>query len=590
MNLMKITLVFLLAAANLSAGGTRTWLQGDQSDFEKGHLHGLSLRSDGRLTLAPKATELFDASTAYLWALARDSKGNLYAGGGPGAKLFQIAPDGSRKKLAEFDALEIHAIAVDAKDQVYVATSPDGKVYRVNSTGKSEEFYNPKQKYIWGMAFGPSRRPLHRYRRCGPGFTKSIATEKGACSSKRTRRTPGLSLSMLRETFWSERRRVAWSSGSLRRARVSCSTSWSSGRSLPLRRRWTEPFTRRGVSGGVSGALAIPIPQAIALGAGKLEIAAPSANRPMTSGGVDVYRIDSSGAPQKVWSNARDTVYAIAFDKQGRAVLATGNKGTLYRIDAPGLYTNLLSVTSSQITGLVVAPDGASYAIASNVGKVFRFGPELETQGAIESDVFDSGGFSQWGRLKAEGAGKIELFSRSGNVDRPQENWMGWASVKERVSSPAARFLQWKAVLQSGAELDSVEAAYLPKNVAPRVDEIESTPPNYRFSPPLTGLPVAAPSASITLPPIGGKAPGTGLSLDLGTSSMTLAKGWIGARWSASDDNGDTLIYTLEIRGEKEKEWRPLAAKIREKHYSFDSTAFPDGEYRPARDCLRFAQ
>src|SRR5262249_25594577 len=49
--------------------------------------------------------------------------------------------------------------------------------------------------------------------------------------------------------------------------------------------------------------------------------------------------------------------------------------------------------------------------------------------------------------------------------------------------------------------------------------------------------------------------------------------------WSASDDNGDGLVYTVEIRGEKEKQWKLLKDKVREKYLSFDSTAFPDGEY-----------
>jgi hypothetical protein len=61
---------------------------------------------------------------------------------------------------------------------------------------------------------------------------------------------------------------------------------------------------------------------------------------------------------------------------------------------------------------------------------------------------------------------------------------------------------------------------------------------------------------------------------------MNFSKGWIGARWNASDDNGDTLLFTVEIRGIDEKDWKPLAEKVREKHISFDSTGFPDGEYR----------
>src|ERR1035438_5283009 len=97
--------------------------------------------------------QVFDTSAAYLWALARDSKGNLYAGGGTGAKLFRIPPGGPGKLLAELDALEIHAIAVDARDRVYVATAPDGKVYRITGNAKPEVFYDPKAKYIWALAF-----------------------------------------------------------------------------------------------------------------------------------------------------------------------------------------------------------------------------------------------------------------------------------------------------------------------------------------------------------------------------------------------------------------------------------------------------
>jgi hypothetical protein len=94
-------------------------------------------------------------------------------------------------------------------------------------------------------------------------------------------------------------------------------------------------------------------------------------------------------------------------------------------------------------------------------------------------------------------------------------------------------------------------------------------------------VPANAPAATISLPALGKKSPtGTNFSLDLGTSTMTFAKGWIGARWNASDDNGDPLLFTVEIRGEKEKQWQILADKVREKHYSFDSTALPDGEYR----------
>jgi hypothetical protein len=61
---------------------------------------------------------------------------------------------------------------------------------------------------------------------------------------------------------------------------------------------------------------------------------------------------------------------------------------------------------------------------------------------------------------------------------------------------------------------------------------------------------------------------------------MQYAKGWIGARWAASDPNGDPLVFTVEIKGANESEWKMLKDKVSEKYVSWDSTAFPDGEYR----------
>src|ERR1035441_9710501 len=130
------------------AGETRSWTQSSYSDFEKGNLKNLSIRSDGRLSLAPRTTEIYDSSTAYLWSLAQDSHGNLYTAGGPGAKLFRIAPNSKGEKIAEFDALEIHAIAIDSKDRVYAATAPDGKIYRIAGGGKPEVFYRSEERRV----------------------------------------------------------------------------------------------------------------------------------------------------------------------------------------------------------------------------------------------------------------------------------------------------------------------------------------------------------------------------------------------------------------------------------------------------------
>jgi hypothetical protein len=186
----------------------------------------------------------------------------------------------------------------------------------------------------------------------------------------------------------------------------------------------------------------------------------------------------------------------------------------------------------------------------------------------------------------------VSIQTRSGNLDQPQKNWSQWSAAITtakggRLTSPASRFVQWKATLTAdGAgrspELESVDVAYLPKNVEPRVDEIEMTPPNHKFPPSTTPL-LATQPQTLSLPALGRRntaATPFNLENTTTTPAMQLAKGWVGARWLASDPNGDALMFTVEIRGVNENEWKLLKDKIADRYYSWDSTAFPDGEYR----------
>jgi hypothetical protein len=208
----------LCLAPVLFAGQTRTWTQGDFSDYDKAILKNLSLRSDGRLSLAPKSREVYDTGSAYLWALAQDSKGNLYTGGGTNAKLYRIPPDGKGKLLAELDGLEVHAIAIDSRDRVYAATAPDGKVYRINAAGKPEVFYDPKAKYIWSL-------PAIRGR-----STASHPTARAKSSSAPKRLTCAPWCSTPRVTSSWAPSPGAWCCAFRRPAKGSCSTNYRSGK------------------------------------------------------------------------------------------------------------------------------------------------------------------------------------------------------------------------------------------------------------------------------------------------------------------------------------------------------------------------
>ncbi len=606
----------LLISLPLLAGETRTWTQGDYADFEKGTIQNLSVRSDGLLMLAPRSRELFDTSSLYLWALAQDSKGNLYAGGGTGAKLFVIPANGKARMLAELDGLEVHAIAVDSKDRVYAATSPDGKVYRIAGNGKPEVFYDPKAKYIWALAFDSKgdlyvatgdRGEIHRVTPDGKGavFFRTDETHVRSMTIDSAGNLivgtdPGgivLRVSPAGEGFvlyqMPKREVTAVAVGRDGAIYAAAVGNKQPGAAAP-------PPTTQSAPAAPSTPSTAAAPDAprttVQATAPRPTTPTPSAAIAGVSGGSEVYRIDPSGNPRRIWSHPQDAVYCIAFDSSGRAILGAGNKGNLYRIESPTVYTALLTLPATQVTAFQTGRDGRLYAATGNVGKVYEIGPGFEPEGTLESDVFDSGMYTLWGRLSFQAnlnGGQVSLATRSGNLDSPLKNWSPWSAPVTnpggaRIASPAARFVQWKATLAGAGgrspELESVDVAYLPKNVEPRIDQTEMTAPNYKFPAPVSAL--VQPQQSLTLPPLGRRtasssgSPAPAESMTTNTPAMSFAKGWVGARWVASDPNGDGLVYKVEIKGENETQWKMLKERLSEKYYSWDSTAFPDGDYR----------
>jgi hypothetical protein len=606
-------LLFLVAAPPLCfAVDTRVWEQSDQADFDRGTPKNISIRSDGHITLAPEFKELDSTTVPYLWAIAQDSKGTLYyAGGAPtGAttRIFELHPGGKPKVLADITGLEIHALAIDSSDRVYAAVLPDAKIYRIDKSGKPQMFFDPKCKYIWAMAFDRSgnlfvatgesgliykvspdgkgsrffdTEETHaRSMIIGEAGNLIVGTEPGGLVLRITPEGKGF---VLYQTNKREVTAVAEHAGVIYAAAIAAKPAGTS------------------VTGPAPIVPSAPVSPAGAPHVGASPPALSAAVGPLSAsviGGSDFYRIQKDGFAERIWSSPADLVYAIAFDASGKPLLGTGNRGVIYRVDSGQLSTELLNAPPTQVTAFLTSQNGTVYAATGNVGNLYSIGPDKESNGTLESEVLDTNNFTYWGRahlISSLHGGAVSLDTRSGNLNNPENDWSPWSKVDlanlgGRIQSPPARFLQYRLTLtrssdRESPELSTVDIAYLPKNIAPDIQQIEIAPFNYRQAPSSSVLersvmPSGSPS-TLTLPAVGQRrsaAPTPSLEPS-GSATLQYAKGYATARWNASDPNNDPLIFKVEIRGRKDDFWRVLKDKLQDRYYAFDTTAFPDGEY-----------
>jgi hypothetical protein len=627
----------LALAAPALAEHTRWWRQSTFEDFDKGTAKGVALRSDGKMFLAPRFAEFADANLAYLLQIRADSKGNLYAAGGSNAKVLRIDASGKSTSVFESQELSAQAIALDAVGNLYVGTSPDGKVYKVTPAGQSSVFFDPKTKYIWDLAVDKDGTLYVATGDTGKIFSvaadgkgqvfyssdethiRSLALDTngnvlaGTEPNGRVLRIPKAANNrrafVLYETSKKEITSLLQAAnGDLYVAAVGEKSPPTPGQSRPMAAD-TSTNTNFVISIGPSGTTT---------GATQQNQQNPFTPLP-TVNSSSVYRIASDGSPEELWSTRDDVVYSMGLLPGGKLLLGTGNDGAVLELEGNHIFSKLMKATSRQVTAIAAGPGGKLFLAAANPGKVFTLGPESESEGTYESQPFDAHTFSHWGRTLwqsenvASGSGgnssRPAIYARSGNTSDPDSNWSDWAgpytnSSGDKIECPAARFVQWKAVLRGSGginanptpAIDWFSIAYLPKNIAPQVTAIAIQDPGVRvqgLSLPTVSTGTQAP-AQLRMPQPPPSASSSNSSFlvttisNLGSSSSahfdpipqgTSQKGFQSVLWTADDANDDQLEFAVYFRAENETSWMLLKDKLDTKFYSWDTTSMPDGAY-----------
>ena len=589
------------------------WRVSTEAEFLEGEFENLAIDAFGRLTLGPTLTSAFETNAPFLWTLVGAPDGSAYIGSGNEGQVFRVDANGESTVYFDVDELEVHAIALTPDGGLYVGSSPDGKVYKVDGAGSGLLFFDPPDRYIWSLAVDQAGNVF--VGTGDKGVIYKVTPDGQGSPFYETKASHAMSLAFDREG-----RLLAGTESPGRVFRID-----ASGRPFVLLDSpYREIHMLRVASDGVVYAAAVgarppaaperapapappqPAPTATVTTDVTIVAVAPSvtlapaatpqapARTSQTAAAGAIYRILPDGNWDEVWQLREDSPYDLAVEAGGGVLVATGSEGKIYRLSGDPLQPALVArAAAQQVTALLPDSGGRMLLATSNPGKVFRLSPTRADRGTYASDIRDAITVATWGSINwnafAPAGTSVEISTRSGNTRTPDETWSDWSPVYadrqgSPIASPRARYLQWRAVLTASRTeapvLTSVTAAYLPRNVRPRVTGITVHPPGTVFQrpfpagePEIAGFEGSTPErrAAAAQNPTPGNNPPLG--------RRTFEQGLLTFVWRAEDVNGDELSYDVLYRGEGEAAWKPLTLGLTNPILVWDTTSVPDGRY-----------
>jgi hypothetical protein len=583
--LTPVLLALAALALPLAAAGPTFWTVATSADFLAGRSDGVVVSEDGVLSPGPALASRLTSAPPQVWALAAQPDGTIWAGTGGDGNVLRIRP-GARDEVV-FDAAESHVFALALSGaRVYAATGPDGRVHAIEADGTNRVFFDPEEKYIWALAVDAQGRVW-----VGAGSPAVIYRVEPDGASRAVYRPPAAHVVSL--AFDPDGRLLAGTGSPGRLYRLD-----ADGRPFAvLDSGLAELRAVAARSDGVLFAAAVGR-EGAAADSGAASIAVDAATQadppsgstatPAPSSRSQIFRIAADGLWEPIWQTP-DVIYDLADAGDGGLLVATGPEGRLIRI-GPNREVHLLTgVDARQITRFGPRPAGAGMTAfaTANPGRVVTLGDRPQSPATYDSAVRDTRTVATWGLLRWEGSGDVQLYSRSGNTARPDDSWSAWAGPYTRregeaTQSPAARFIQWRAVLASAAgsptpSLTSVTLAYLPRNTRPVVTSVTLHPPGVVFQRTFSGDDAAIAglddlTAASRRPP-GDTPPPSALGRRM------FQRGLQTVAWKAEDADGDRLSYAVAYRRDGEQTWRELRSGLLDTLYVWDTTTVGDGRY-----------
>jgi hypothetical protein len=574
-------------AATAGAVKTSTWSVGDVNEFFAGEeAIGITIDHEGNLSLGAAwdslATGIEGAS--YAWSIARDSKGRVYLGTGDEGRLYRWTPGGALTLMWDTDAAEITSLVVDPADNVYAGSSPGGVIFRVTAKGDTSRYYDTEQPAVWSLLWGKDGALY-----AGTGNEGKIFRITAAGRGTLFAETKDANVMALAHD--ADGALLAGTAGKGLLVRI--------GRDGAARVLYdADADELRAIAVLADGSIAVGTNRSDpgrggSKGGGRGSAGSPFAIDVTPDGGskCGIFLVQPDGSARGLYSPPSEVVYALRPSGPKHVIAALGNPAAIFRIGADKSYALLAAPREKQV--LALAGDGdALVAAMGNPAALYALGPGRAREGIYISDAHDLRSVARWGRFTARvsGGGEVRLSTRSGLGETPDEGWSAWSAEtplrggEASIASPSARFLQYKLRLTGGGaappSLATIGIAYVQRNLPPELGAIRVYGPDQPFA---EGGPDARPPQISQIFPNGLKVeysyPRFG-PRQVSDASAAWARGIRTVNWDGLDPNGDEVAYSVHIKADDERAWRPLIEETSDRVFSWDAESFANGDYR----------
>jgi hypothetical protein len=564
-------LLLILLVGTSYATGTILWETDTRAEFEKGKAKTLRIADPGVVSLSLETSSPKNMAQVLndplVWSVAAGSGEDVFLGTGNKGRVYRWSAKEGLALLADLDAAEIYAIALDKKGRLLVGASPGGIIYQVDKEGKTSIFCETKATYIWSMTRDAKGNLL-----VSTGKPAQVLKISSKGKIETLFKSPESHLISL----------LAMPDGRIFTGSVGKGLVYEITGKDKARVVWDSPAKEvRAMAPGPDGKIFIACTPEVKMAPRSPSSAAPA---PKVNKASQVFLLSSDGDVKLWWQSPNALIFCLLEDGNGGVYAGTDNKGAIYHLPRADWSEAMLPAPGVMVLALTKDKKGNLLAGTGNPGKVIRVNGDAAKKGELVSECRDFGLLCKWGRLFWEasevGNGTLTFSTRSGNTSEPDGTWSKWSQIMREpgtITSPPARFLQWKTSIErngdkSSAKLLKVSASMQQVNRAPFIAKISAGKSMSSTRRPPSGRPPSGVKPGSPRPPSG--APSAKTPSKNGPQAVSVS-------WKAQDPNGDALKYALHYRGVGAKRWILIKKDLTAPSYPWktDPALVPDGEY-----------